>query len=57
MSWLILPWYTSDEHLELLAEAYKSIGEMIADLYDDFYVICSTSDDESEVRICIVLYL
>ena len=37
ISWLILPWYASDEHLCQLADAYKNAGHLVKDFYACFY--------------------
>ena len=45
VSWLVLPWYTSDEHLCLLAEAYKNAGELVEKMYITFYEACQPSSE------------
>ncbi len=37
ISWLILPFYASDEHLGLLADAYCGAGKFIDDGYNALY--------------------
>lgn len=37
ISWLILPYYASDAHLSLLADAYCGAGKFIEDVYDALY--------------------
>ena len=37
VSWLVLPYYASAEHLDLLAEAYCGAGKFIGDGYNALY--------------------
>ena len=37
VSWLVLPFYASAEHLDLLAEAYCGAGDFIRARYDALY--------------------
>ena len=43
VSWVILPWYSSDEHLGLLADAFTSSGKLVEEMYDAFHAACQTS--------------
>lgn len=40
VSWLVLPWYTSDEHLSFLGDAYTSAGKLAEKMYTTFYEAC-----------------
>ena len=48
VSWLVFPWYTSNEHLELLGTAYSNAGKLIEQLYNAFHTACQA---ESEVSL------
>lgn len=37
ISWVVLPWYASDEHLELLADGYSGAADVVADAYDALF--------------------
>lgn len=38
ISWWVLPWYASDAHLGLLADAYSGAGRLIEDCYNGLYL-------------------
>lgn len=39
VSWLILPWYASDEHLSQLAAAYVGAGRLVEKYYNKFHAM------------------
>ena len=39
VSWLVLPWYASDEHLANLADAYVNAGRCVQGFYESFHAI------------------
>ena len=47
ISWLVLPWYASDEHLAQLSDAYTAAGKLVQKFYDTFH---ATGKAAAEVR-------
>ncbi len=45
VSWLVLPWFTSDEHLCLLGNAYTSAGKLVDKMYNTFYEACQSTSE------------
>ena len=45
--WAVLPWYASDEHLALLADAYEAAGDLVAQFYTAFYAACKAAAEVS----------
>lgn len=43
VSWLVLPWFTSDEHLGLLADALSNAGRLVEEMYTVFHKACQAT--------------
>lgn len=43
VTWLVLPTYASDEHLELLADAFEAAADLFDRFYDGFHSSCKAA--------------